>query len=312
MLMTKFGKFVVFLILLAISSSFYFYFKKSNEVITLVDETRTGIKSTTTESFGVNSGSSTEEYVFETLVDKTQGITFQYPKQLLTKYIHPVEWPPKMTVISGTFNCVESGTAITQTGKTEKRIIASTTYCVTYLNNGAAGSTYTDYTYKTLKNNNVVTVTFSLRAVQCANYDDPNKTECENERKTFNIDNIINNIISTIKFITVDIPVKKGGISGTVIIGPMCPVMRDPPDPKCADKPYKTQLVITAKDSSQVIKEFSSDENGKFSVELAPGEYLIKNISSASSLPYCASNNVIKVISNTFTTADISCDSGIR
>jgi hypothetical protein len=49
------------------------------------------------------------------------------------------------------------------------------------------------------------------------------------------------------------------GISGVVTLGPTCPVMRNPPDPQCADKSYQTNLVLTAPDSTQVIKTFSID-----------------------------------------------------
>ena len=40
-------------------------------------------------------------------------------------------------------------------------------------------------------------------------------------------------------FIEVIAPVAEswGTIVGTVLLGPTCPVMRDPPDPECADKP---------------------------------------------------------------------------
>ncbi|HTK33346.1 MAG TPA: hypothetical protein VL335_02235, partial [Candidatus Paceibacterota bacterium] len=34
------------------------------------------------------------------------------------------------------------------------------------------------------------------------------------------------------------------GVHGTVMLGPTCPVMRNPPDPSCADKPYATLVVV--------------------------------------------------------------------
>lgn len=105
---------------------------------------------------------------------------------------------------------------------------------------------------------------------------------------------------------------KKGGISGVVLLGPTCPVMRNPPDPGCADKPYKTNLVVTTKDGTRIITELSSDENGRFSVELIPGEYVIQGKPSASILPRCTSSEAEKVVSNIFTNVTISCDTGIR
>jgi len=37
----------------------------------------------------------------------------------------------------------------------------------------------------------------------------------------------------------------KSGIKGTAMLGPFCPVEKNPPDPNCADRPYKTALVAT-------------------------------------------------------------------
>ena len=106
--------------------------------------------------------------------------------------------------------------------------------------------------------------------------------------------------------------VKKNGISGVVLLGPTCPVMHNPPDPKCADKPYQTNLLVTTINGTRIIKEFSSDENGRFSVELIPGKYVLQNKHSASMLPRCTSNGIQKVAPNEFTNVTISCDTGIR
>ena len=104
----------------------------------------------------------------------------------------------------------------------------------------------------------------------------------------------------------------KSGIRGHVLLGPTCPVEKIPPDPNCADKPYKTNLVLTSADQSYVIAQFSSDENGKFSIETDPGEYQIRSAAAANILPYCSSSGTIKVTAHTYTSAAISCDTGIR
>lgn len=103
-----------------------------------------------------------------------------------------------------------------------------------------------------------------------------------------------------------------GIISGTVLLGPMCPVMRDPPDPACADKPHKTNLVLIKKGTEQVVKEFSSDEDGKFKIEVKTGEYTIQNTPFSAMLPRCSSSNIIKVSVSVITQVDVSCDTGIR
>ena len=102
------------------------------------------------------------------------------------------------------------------------------------------------------------------------------------------------------------------GIKGTVMLGPTCPVMREPPDPQCADKPFKTNLVLTTPDGARVLKTFSSDEEGTFSVQAEPGEYAIRSAAAANILPYCQSVGSVKVESNRYAVVEVSCDSGIR
>jgi hypothetical protein len=71
------------------------------------------------------------------------------------------------------------------------------------------------------------------------------------------------------------------GVDGFATIGPTCPVMRIPPDPACADKPYKTTLVL----ASTIIGRnggvlIFTDERGYFSHDLGPGTYIIRAQSS--------------------------------
>ena len=102
------------------------------------------------------------------------------------------------------------------------------------------------------------------------------------------------------------------GISGSVLLGPTCPVMKFPPDKACADKPYQTRLAVTTSDQARVIKEFASDANGKFTVDVPPGEYTIRSSGADNVLPHCASNDLVKVESGKYTDTNVSCDTGIR
>jgi len=129
---------------------------------------------------------------WKTFSDDKQGIAFQYPDQLATTtYIHTVDWPPQVVISGGPFICTEGGSEIAQAGQTQQQIINGRTYCVTKESEGAAGSIYTQYAYSFSKNDKVIIFTFILRSVQCANYDDPQKTQCETERQAFEIDNDI-------------------------------------------------------------------------------------------------------------------------
>lgn len=101
------------------------------------------------------------------------------------------------------------------------------------------------------------------------------------------------------------------GINGAVLLGPTCPVKHIPPDPRCADKPFKTTLAITTLDGTRVLKEFSSDADGKFKVNLSPGSYVVRS-AAANILPRCASIGAITVRTGAYTSTTIYCDTGIR
>ncbi|MBX4199907.1 hypothetical protein KW790_00385 [Candidatus Parcubacteria bacterium] len=118
----------------------------------------------------------------------------QSPTDLGTKYIQGQDWPPMLQVVSGPFSCTPAGSVTATAGQTVKRQINGHTYCVTLERQGAAGSTYDQYAYAYEKSGKVDILTFTLRLPQCLNYEDPQKTECTNERNSFNIDQIIDRI----------------------------------------------------------------------------------------------------------------------
>lgn len=63
------------------------------------------------------------------------------------------------------------------------------------------------------------------------------------------------------------------GVRGTVVAGPTCPVVTDPPDPSCADRPVEgAVLVVTTMDGTEVDRA-TSDAEGAFAIPLAPGAY---------------------------------------
>ncbi len=129
----------------------------------------------------------------------SQGVIFRYPEKLDTTYISTADWPPQVSVIGGSLNCTEAGSETERSGKTEKKGIDGRTYCVTKVTEGAAGSVYTQYAYLTeTGDDKLISLTFSLRFVQCGNYEEPDKSQCETERTTFNMDSIVDSIVSTI------------------------------------------------------------------------------------------------------------------
>lgn len=113
---------------------------------------------------------------WKTTTDGKTGASFKYPERLPTEYIAGADWPPTLQITSESFGC-----------KTEKQTIDGREYCITTSSEGAAGSTYTTYSYSSLINGKTAAFTFILRAVQCANYDEPKKSACEKEQSSFDV-----------------------------------------------------------------------------------------------------------------------------
>ncbi|HEV7200642.1 MAG TPA: hypothetical protein VGO32_07555 [Candidatus Limnocylindria bacterium] len=65
-------------------------------------------------------------------------------------------------------------------------------------------------------------------------------------------------------------------VRGTVVAGPTCPVMTDPPDPSCADRPVSdAELVVLTGDGAEVARTTSATD-GTFAIALASGAYRLE------------------------------------
>lgn len=131
--------------------------------------------------------------------DATSDVRFWYPADLGTTYIHTIDWPPVIANLAGPYSCTEAGSEIAQAGETKEQTVNGRKYCVTKESEGAAGSIYTRYVYATERDGRMLTATFSLRLVQCGNYE-PDETEiCTAERAAFypggTIDRILGSIV---------------------------------------------------------------------------------------------------------------------
>jgi len=138
---------------------------------------------------------------WKTFTDNKQGIEFLYPEKLPTNYMNIVEseWPPKITISDGVLSCSEIPSETNPQNQTIKGIINNHIYCVGASSGGAAGSIYIDYTYATEKDGKLITANFIIQYPQCVNYEDPQKTQCQNEQDTFNLDGTIDRIIQSVK-----------------------------------------------------------------------------------------------------------------
>ncbi len=72
-----------------------------------------------------------------------------------------------------------------------KKEINGRQYCIGAFSEGAAGSVYTEYAYATVVGEDVYVIKFVARYPNCSNYPDKERGECEMERETFNLDNLV-------------------------------------------------------------------------------------------------------------------------
>ncbi|MEN9582562.1 MAG: hypothetical protein RL641_516 [Candidatus Parcubacteria bacterium] len=104
----------------------------------------------------------------------------------------------------------------------------------------------------------------------------------------------------------------KSGVAGKVLLGPTCPVMRNPPDPECADKGYATTVHVFQKTrpKDSIFASVKTDKDGNFNIMLPPGEYGIEAL-GGKTFPTCETQ-FIKVEPDVVMDFNLSCDTGIR
>lgn len=132
------------------------------------------------------------------LTASSSRATFRYPEKLETNYISTTDWPPEVQILNGPFVCIEAGQELERSGRTEQITVEERVYCATKISEGAVGSTYTQYAYAFPKDTFVVVLTFSLRFINCENYDEALQSECRIERQDFNPDILIDQIAQTL------------------------------------------------------------------------------------------------------------------
>jgi hypothetical protein len=113
------------------------------------------------------------------------------PAAFPAQYISAVQWPPIIIPSSVSYACLETPAESSVSDRVQEREINGHKYCVYAHSEGAAGSVYTDYQYVTENDGKAFTLSFTLRYVQCYNYDDPKQSECQAEREIFDLDSLV-------------------------------------------------------------------------------------------------------------------------
>lgn len=99
-------------------------------------------------------------------------------------------------------------------------------------------------------------------------------------------------------------------VTGTVTLGPICPAVSKDNEDKCKNKPYAANLTAYDDTSTQILN-FTSDEEGKFSIQLPSGKYYIQNTLGNSPYPKCTTEKFDVETTKTIE-LKITCDTGIR
>jgi hypothetical protein len=100
-----------------------------------------------------------------------------------------------------------------------------------------------------------------------------------------------------------------GTVRGTVLLGPMCPVETEASP--CPDEPLGGVTVQAVFEVDTVVATTESDGQGRFSFELAPGDYLVQAVLEDD--PARSARPVdVAVVAGETAEIDVPVDSGIR
>jgi len=113
-------------------------------------------------------------------------------------------------------------------------------------------------------------------------------------------------------------PPADSGAQGLVLLGPMCPGPQRLDHP-CPDRPVSRAFEaflfppgftgVPSPDRGHSVAHFSSGTDGRYRVNLRPGQYAFYSAHSGSPLPCQA---YVTVRPHEYTTATVHCDTGMR
>jgi hypothetical protein len=64
-------------------------------------------------------------------------------------------------------------------------------------------------------------------------------------------------------------------LRGVALAGPTCPVVTDPPDPACDDRPVIGAQIVILDAAGNEVARVTTGDDGTFAVALAPGRYRV-------------------------------------
>ena len=105
-------------------------------------------------------------------------------------------------------------------------------------------------------------------------------------------------------------PPLASGIEGQVLIGPTCPVLRE--GTPCRDQPYQATIAVWNAERTEKVRTFTTDEDGRFRLPLAPSVYYIDPQPPMQGAPPIGIPQTVTVPPDRFVQITIEYDSGIR
>ncbi|MCU0482790.1 MAG: carboxypeptidase-like regulatory domain-containing protein [Chloroflexi bacterium] len=65
------------------------------------------------------------------------------------------------------------------------------------------------------------------------------------------------------------------GVAGRALAGPVCPVVSDPPDPACSDRPVPGAEVVVRDAGGAEVARATTAADGTYAIALSPGDYSV-------------------------------------
>jgi hypothetical protein len=101
-------------------------------------------------------------------------------------------------------------------------------------------------------------------------------------------------------------------LTGQVLIGPTCPLARPNPPPGCADRPYQASISIQTPDGAQEVAQVDTDDQGVFSIDVSPGDYLVVPLTPPGNILPRGEPQLVSVAPGVTVTLVLHFDSGLR
>ena len=104
-------------------------------------------------------------------------------------------------------------------------------------------------------------------------------------------------------------PSGASGVRGTVLLGPTCPV--ETVESPCPDRPL-ADVEVQVLQGGDVVATVRSDGDGRFTVALEPGDYVLQAVVEQGGPGMSAKPVDVTVTSGAFVEVNVPVDSGIR